>query len=195
MKHVVLLGDSLRLHYQPIVAEQLGADISVYGPSENCRDSRTLLRHLDEWALCRTADVVQVNCGLHDIRHDPGAAGPVVGLAEYRENLERILSLLQARVTKRVIFATSTPINEERHNANRPGRRYAVDIAAYNAVALEVTVQLGIVVNDLYRAVIGEGSDRLLKSDGVHFSEHGYRFLGVHVARAISSALQRDCGS
>jgi lysophospholipase L1-like esterase len=189
MKHVVLLGDSLRLHRQPIVAEQLGAGVSVYGPPENCRDSRTLLRHLDEWAPCRTADVVHVNCGLHDIRHDPGGAGPVVDLAEYRENLERVLSLLWARVTKHVIFATSTPINEDRHNANRPGRRYAVDVAAYNAVALGLTAQLGIAVNDLYGAVVSEGADGLLKCDGVHFNEHGYRFLGLHVARAISSVL------
>ena len=60
----------------------------------------------------------------------------------------------------RVVFATSTPIDEARHNATRPGRRYAADVASYNVVALEVTTQLGIPVNDLYRAVTKDAQDR-----------------------------------
>ena len=36
---VLLIGDSIRLEYQPLVAARLGASVEVSGPPENCGDN------------------------------------------------------------------------------------------------------------------------------------------------------------
>jgi len=68
---VLLLGDSIRMHYQPVVRQELGPDFEVRGPAENCATSRNLLANLERWALAAPASIIHVNAGLHDLRYDP----------------------------------------------------------------------------------------------------------------------------
>lgn len=127
MGKVVLIGDSIRMGYEPFVREGLAGVAEVLGPAENCAASGDVLARLDEWALARGADVVHVNCGLHDIRRERGAHGPATPLGEYRANVEAILRRL-AGSGARVVWATTTPVIEERHNAVKEFDRLSADV-------------------------------------------------------------------
>lgn len=66
---LMLIGDSIRMHYGPWVARELAPDLDVWGPSENCGNSASVLAHIDEWLADQRPDVVHLSCGLHDLRH------------------------------------------------------------------------------------------------------------------------------
>ena len=70
MKTIVLIGDSIRMGYQEKVREQLADWAYVWVPEENGGTSENILAHLDKWVLSRRADVVHINCGLHDIKKE-----------------------------------------------------------------------------------------------------------------------------
>ena len=72
---VLLLGDSIRMSYQPIVAEKMQGRAEVVGPADNCQFSLYTLSSLDRWiATLGQPDVVHWNNGLHDIGHNPNRA-------------------------------------------------------------------------------------------------------------------------
>lgn len=185
---ILLLGDSIRMNYQPYVREELGAEFAVSGPAENCATSRNLLANLDRWALAAPASIVHVNAGLHDLRYDPGRDAPVVPVDEYESNVRAILERLRERTNARLIWATTTPVHEKLHAEHKLSRRRESDVTSYNAVATRVARELGVEIDDLCAAVLAHGPDALWSEDGVHFNDRGYRFLGAHVARAIRGA-------
>lgn len=188
MPRAVLIGDSIRLGYEGHVRAALGADAVVLSPRDNGGTSANVLAHLDAWAVDPAPDVVHVNCGLHDLRREFGAARRAVEPADYAGNVEAILRrLLDAGIAP--IWATTTPVNEAWHHARKGFDRYEGDVTAYNAIAEGVARRLGIPVNDLYDVVMRAGRDALLLPDGVHFRDEGYALLGDAVARAIRRAL------
>ena len=91
MRTAILIGDSIRMGYEPCVREALEGTADVTGPAENGGTSANVLAHLDEWALSRGADVVHVNCGLHDIKRERGGTGTATPLDEYRANMRRVV--------------------------------------------------------------------------------------------------------
>ena len=56
---VVLIGDSIRMGYAPLVAETLAGRVRVVNPEPNGGDSRKVLANLDEWAIREHPDVVR----------------------------------------------------------------------------------------------------------------------------------------
>ncbi len=69
MKKVMLIGDSIRLGYQAKVAELLGENTLVRGPSDNCRFSAYTLFNLSAWVPDNDFDVIQWNNGQWDTCH------------------------------------------------------------------------------------------------------------------------------
>ena len=63
---VLLIGDSIRLGYQQLVATRLGAAVEVSGPPGYCGDSGDVLKRLGDWIAPGTT-LVAVNAGLHDL--------------------------------------------------------------------------------------------------------------------------------
>jgi lysophospholipase L1-like esterase len=182
---VILLGDSIRMGYQPHVAQELGATFRVTGPSENCATSRNLLANLDRWVPDNRASIIHVNAGLHDLRYDPHRDGPVVSIDEYESNVRAILTRLRELTEARLIWATTTPVHEKLHAEQQLARRRESDVASYNAIAARIAQELDADIDDLCAAVLAHGPDKLWSPDGVHFSDAGSRFLGAEVARAI----------
>jgi lysophospholipase L1-like esterase len=189
MKRVILIGDSIRMGYQPVVTKELEGLAGVWGPSENGGTSDNVLAHLDEWAVSREADLVHVNCGLHDIKRLRDADDIFVPLERYRSNVTEILRTLVERTSARVIWATTTPVNQTRHAERKGFDRYERDVADYNRTAVDVARELGVEVNNLWETVMRSGRDALLGEDGVHFTQAGYGLLGSAVARAARGAL------
>lgn len=189
MPRVALIGDSIRRHYGPHVAQQLGGDgIEVWDPEENCGSSRIVRSHIAGWIKDQGFDVVHVNCGLHDVRRHPGAVRPEVGLEEYRANVDAILAALVGWGLQ-VVWATSTPVDEARHRAARFSDRRLEDVVTYNEASLEVARRWGVACNDLYGAVTEVGAGGVLGEDGVHCTPEGYAFLAGRVVEAVRGVL------
>jgi isoamyl acetate esterase len=192
MKKLVLIGDSIRLHYQPLVMQELATEALVCGPVENCRTSADILANAKEWILDHSPDIVHINCGMHDLRIDPGISSCQVSIEDYASNLDEIFALISRSGQRTLIWATLTPLNERRHQSFRPSQRYESDVALYNETALNLARKHGAEINDLHRSVAEAGTDRLLSADGVHFTDEGYGFLAAAVASAARKCLCRD---
>ena len=189
MKKIILIGDSISMGYRGFVQCELHGLATCWGPDENGGDSRNVLAHLDDWVLSRPADIIHLNCGLHDLKREFGATQTQVPLEEYESNVRLILQKIQEKSSARLIWATTTPVNEEKHHSLKGFDRCEADVAAFNAAALGVATELGVVVNDLFAVVEQAGRDELLLEDGVHFTPDGYRVLGAAVSRSVRAAL------
>ena len=184
MAQVVLIGDSIRMGYEAVVREVLSG-VSVWSPEQNGGDSSRVRENLKAWAIVHNPKVVHLNCGLHDLKKDFETGTAQVPIEQYEENLRAILSRLQGETEARVVFALTTPVNEEWHHARKGFDRFEADVVSYNHVAQTICDELDIVVNDLFSVVVNAGRDRLLKPDGVHFGDEGCELLGKTVAGVI----------
>jgi lysophospholipase L1-like esterase len=189
MPKVVLIGDSIRMGYQAVVREALGAKITLWAPAENGGNSENVRQHSVDWIVAHAPDGVHINCGLHDIKTPFGGTAKAINIGAYRYNVEHILRAAQATGAS-VIWASTTPVNHAWHHANKEFDRYEADVRAYNEVAGEVAAGLGVPINDLYAIVMAAGRDALLLPDGVHYRPEGYALLGAAVARAIAPHLR-----
>ena len=189
MKQVILIGDSIRMGYQDAVGSILARTAEVWGPQENGGTSANVLTHLDEWALSRDPDVVHVNAGLHDLRKERGSGQARVPLDDYRANVAEIFGKLNDQTNAKVIWATTTPVNEQWHREQKDFDRFEADVVAYNAVAIEIARQAGAAINDLCTVMTQAGADAYLSPDGVHFNGPGYDILADAVADAARAVL------
>lgn len=189
---VVLVGDSIRLGYAPVVAEALRGRAEVVSPAENGGDSANVLAHLDDWVIRRKPAVVYLNAGLHDLKTDPQTGAKQVGLDDYKRNLAAILGRLDRETSARIIVATTTPVIDERHAARKAGfDRRETDVAAYNAAARAVAARSPVTaVDDLHALVERLGPADALGPDGTHFTPAANRALGERVARTVLDALR-----
>lgn len=184
---LVLIGDSIRLGYEASVRERLAGRAVTTGPATNCGNSASVLRHLDRWAIAQQPAVVHLNCGLHDLR----LAGTYdVDVARYEANLREIVQRLELETSATLIFATTTPVDDERHAGRDVGfDRLDADVRTYNEAAVRVMQDAGVSVNDLHAAVVAGGPERLLLDDGTHFTHVGYELLAAAVAGAVEPHL------
>ena len=197
LPRVVLIGDSIRGGYQPLVERKLTGVAEVVGPGGST--SRSVLENLDAWILSRNPAVVHINCGLHDCYIEE--SGQLrVPLDEYRVNLTKIFDRLSRESRARIVWATTTPVIEERQIASRPPNGYGrlvrrdSDVRAYNAVSVELARSRGIEVHDLYGVVMAAGRDTLLGHDGIHYTDAGNEVLARAVAEIVRARLGRAGG-
>jgi len=169
---VMLIGDSIRLGYQDKVIELLEGRADVVGPGENCRFSAYTLFNLagSGWVPGDDYDVIQWNNGQWDTCHMPD--GKIhTPLDIYIELQERIAGILMKK-TKRLVFATTTPVwPEQFENATVHPRRNE-DIEEYNAAAVDLMGRLGVEVNDL-NSPVKEDLKRYICDDMVHLTPDG----------------------
>jgi acyl-CoA thioesterase-1 len=191
MHKVVLIGDSIRMHMQADVAAELAGYAEVWGPTLNAGTTSNTLRHLEDWALSRPADLIHINVGLHDLaRMHENKLEPRNAVSVYKANVRTILSTIRTvRPTVKLYWARTTPVHEARHHATKGFERYEADVDAYNAAADEVTRELGVESNDLFKVVMDAGRDRLLTPDGVHYTPEGQKLLAKAVAGFVRAKL------
>jgi lysophospholipase L1-like esterase len=180
---VLLIGDSIRLAYQPLVAASLGDSVEISGPAVGCGDSRNLLDRLDDWVPPEPR-LVLFNAGLHDIRRSGKDGRHQVEIASYTANLTAIVRGLRERGAA-AVFLTTTPVDDLRHaDAGKPDRLDA-DVQRYNEAARRVMEELEVPVVDLY-ALIGP---TLIAADGVHLTAQGNAAVAGAVAATILDLL------
>ena len=182
---VLLLGDSIRMSYQPLVAHLLVGKATVIGPADNCQFSLYTLSSLDRWlAELGQPDVVHWNNGIHDAGHNPNRSPVQIPIDMYRENLELILRRLQA-LTPHVIWATSTPVHPQRPFRDDQWSWRNDEIDRYNEAAAELMQANAIPTNDLHR-LVWASLDDCLAEDQLHLSARGQQVCAEAVAAAVS---------
>src|SRR5439155_18642043 len=129
----------IRQGYAPLVAKLLQGKAVVVNPAANGGDSANVLKHLDEWAFNQKADVIHFNCGLHDLKLLKKTKRHQVELPAYEANLKEIVARLRKGTDAALVFASTTPIHDERH-AQRGANfdRFEADVRRYNATAVTV---------------------------------------------------------
>ncbi len=201
LPRLLWLGDSIFVHYRPYLLRFLEgvAEIETrngyrealenldHPRGTNCGDSSMVLAFLQH-VLAKPefkARCLVINCGLHDIKTEPGSSRCQVSLAEYEENLMAILRLRREYGLSLVWIAT-TPVVDARHQKHCPEvHRHERDVLAYNAAAEKLMRADGVPVLDLHRftsCLEGE-----LYIDHVHYTEEvralQAAFLSGHMER------------
>lgn len=194
IKRITLLGDSIRLGYEATVRKELADIAEVWSPADNGQHSTHTLMNFQAWVVEPKPDLIHVNFGLWDCRRVSRQHNDnLVPLAHYRDNVASFLRLAAAATGACLIWATTTPVLQDRHRAKFTAAqdpfRVAADISLYNAAALDVAAAAQVPVNDLHAFVTNCDSSRLICDDGVHYTEEGSTLLGREVADIIRKQL------
>lgn len=180
MQKLILLGDSIRMGYQPEVAKILEGRMEVFGPNENGRWSGYTLNSLRFWMPeWPGADVIHLNVGMWDTGDDYGFGRSFTRLPDYKENLELILRVLRENYPQaRLILATTTPTLDRDQQVIRD----------YNEVLSCVAREHGVFLNDLYGLFAGK-EEQYVCPDKLHLTLEGFRLAAQQVVRAVEKAL------
>ncbi len=190
MKKIVLIGDSIRMGYDKYVKEALAGSAEVYYPTENCRFAEYVLRYAHEWKTSGEwgddVDLVHWNAGLWDVL-ELFEDEPLTSPDYYGEAIARIDKRLRWLFPKaKIVFATSTPVDESRCGVNFR-RRNAV-IEQYNGIAVRALSGTDTVINDLYALMAN--APLTYHSDFVHFyTPEGTERIGGRVLAVICNQL------
>jgi len=185
---ILIIGDSISMGYTPFVTEMLAERAEVVHNPGNGGDSRNVRANLQAWLAEMPAEIVHVNCGLHDIKVQFDSDARQVPLGEYRENLSWVAGRLAACGAV-PIWANTTPVVESWHHERKEFDRFNADVEAYNAAAAGIMAAAGIAVTDLHSAVLAAGPEKLLSPDGVHFPDAGYRLLAETVVAGLEAVM------
>jgi len=198
---IYVIGDSISVHYGPYLEKSLKGMIE-YSRKEgvglalkdlnaaqgaNGGDSLRVLTFLKEKASSGgiAADLLVLNCGLHDIKTSPATGAKQVPLDEYETNLEAIIVTTTAMKLP-MIWVRTTPCDEKIHNRLSPNfHRFAADGIAYNEVADRVMKKHGIPMIDLYAFTLNCSREPYI--DHVHFTEDIRQLQGAFIAGWLCS--------
>ena len=190
LPRVLLLGDSIRMSYQPHVKRLLDGRAEVTGPADNCQYSLYTLSSLGRWiGELGQPDIVHWNNGIHDSGHNPARSPIQIPIDMYRANLEFILNQLTG-MSPNVIWATTTPVHPDRPFGDEGWSWRNEEIDQYNHVARELMESRGVPINDLHTLVWANVAE-LLCEDQLHLSEAGQEACAKAVAACVSTVLSR----
>ena len=186
---VVLIGDSIRMGYQPLVTKKC-KKAEVWGPTENCRHSLWVLDHFQEWVADQEPDVVHVNFGIHDCIPMFDGDHQIL-LPQYRLSLKRVIAKVKELGNTQMVWATTTPLyrSEQDKPMNEWQIRGDANLKVYNDAALEIVQAEGLPVNDLHEVIMSNDYTKCLIEDGCHMTEFGNEVLSDAVVKATAALL------
>jgi hypothetical protein len=202
MKRLVLLGDSISLHYGPFLRNYLEGRCTIRGKEEegealnsldvplggNGGDSGMVLEYLSRRPDAMDCDIFLFNCGLHDIKGDLQTGILQVPIEQYRANLEAICCLLEKHPLKSA-FIRSTPVDDFLHaKRNQSFSRKNSDLVRYNAAADEIMKAHRVPCIDLYGFTLSLGSG--VFQDHVHFTPEVRRLQAAYIGGAADLLLE-----
>lgn len=182
---ILLLGDSIRMSYQPMVAFQMQGRAVVTGPVDNGRFALYTSMRLGAWiSECGEPDIVHWNNGIWDCGHNRFRGPQQFDVEDYLTNLGTILTALRT-YTDRIIFATSTPVHPDKpHRPEGDWNWTNADIDRFNDAARKMMDSEGIPINDL-NSVVAADPDKYLDDDMLHLTHEGRHACGAAVVEAI----------
>lgn len=195
LPRVLLIGDSISIGYTKAVVERMKGKADVQRVKGNAGHTQMGLARLPEWINAENGrwDVIHFNWGLWDLCYrnpdskTQGHRDKVNGTLthspkEYRDNLQKIVAMLQQTGAK-LIWASITPVP-----AGEAGRKVGDDLI-YNRVAAEVMKEHDIPINDLHDLMIPHMETMTVAPGNVHFTTEGSQLLAEKVASAIEKVL------
>jgi lysophospholipase L1-like esterase len=203
---IFLIGDSISVQYWPYLRAYL-SDIAVIerkkddGQAEknldvptgsNGGDSRMVLGYLRARYSnpAFRPNYLLLNCGLHDVKHDPATGIIQVTEEDYRKNLNEIVALSEKNHTK-LIWIRTTYVVDSIHNAKSSSiRRYGDDVIRYNAIADEVMAQHRIKSIDLYSFSKLQGIEHI--ADHVHYDLPTRALQAAYIAGFIEREVKNE---
>jgi len=182
MRKVLLMGDSIRMNYEPRLRELVGHSASIHSPDENCRFAAYTLFNLTGWAPDDDFDVIHWNNGQWDLCYMPDGRihTPLPWYLEYEKRIAEIL-LGKGR---RVIFATISPVFDDQFDTAEQNGRRNEDIVAYNRAVSAELAAMGVEINDLH-AALAQDVRACICEDKVHLAPEGIERCARLVAAAI----------
>lgn len=178
LPRLMLIGDSIRMNYQPVVEQELSGEFEVAAPAENCRFAKFALNELERWfEACGEPDIIHWNIGLWDSAVVCKEDGMFTSPEEYLYYMSRIQREL-FKHTDQVIFATTTPV--------QPGclNQHIEYVESLNRIIIPFMQEQGVAINDLYQLLKSRGSG-LQSPDGIHLNSQGQQICGKAVADAV----------
>jgi len=195
MKKIVLVGDSIRLGYEKYVKEAFDGVAEVYSPAENCRFAQYVLRNFHEWKRKHEwpddVDVVHWNAGLWDTitLFEDGTLTPPDFYADTVRRIDKRIRMCYPNA--KVIFATSTHVQEDKYLNKKKAARYNSDTAKFNRLAIEALEGTGTYIDDLFE--VTEDAPESAFSDMTHYNTpEGCELIGGAVVRCICEVLDID---
>ncbi|MCF7687364.1 MAG: SGNH/GDSL hydrolase family protein [Cephaloticoccus sp.] len=203
---VYVLGDSISIHYGPFLqqhlrgvmdyARKVGEDEARLNLDEpagaNGGDSMRILTFLEAKSRAGgiDADVILVNCGLHDIRTNPQTGAKQITPEHYAENLRAIIATV-ATMPPKLVWIRSTAFDEAVHNSRGVGfHRHLTDLEAYNAIADAIMRGAEVPVIDLHGFTLNLGPD--LYCDHAHFHESIREKQAAYIAGWLQAYTQQN---
>lgn len=185
-RKILLLGDSIRMGYQPFVQDILKNEADVWGPAENCAYALYTATRLSAWLEeSGVPDLVHWNNGLHDSGCNL-RRGPIqFSIGDYLRNLEEIYKQLQATGAK-IIWATTTPVSKV--PTQIPFWSFSnEDIKKYNLVASNFATTHNLVINDLHALL--DDKEEYFSEDHIHLNEDGRKVLAQQVVSILRANI------
>jgi lysophospholipase L1-like esterase len=207
MRRVFLLGDSISIGYAPFLRRFVDGHCAIQqksGMEESLRDlnaaiganggdSGHCLSYLQAMVPCGRlqADLLLLNCGLHDIKCQPGMRSRQVSAEVYRENLCAILTLAREAFVP-VLWVRTTPVEERVHNTpDCSVWRYEADVQTYNAIADEVMAAADVRSVDLHAFTCQIAPSGQRTTDGRHFPDYICELQGAFIAGWLRGMVVR----
>lgn len=183
MKKLLLIGDSVRMNYQPAVVRRLNGIVQICAPQDNARFARYTLWYIREWlGTYGTPDIVHFNNGMWDVyRHEKNGEIFTGDIKDYMTSIEKIYNLIAATGAK-IIFATTTPVRDDNPNAKNS------DIDRYNAAALSILAHKPVIINDL-NLLLRHNTQKYICDDLMHLSQDGIELCGEKISETVKSLL------
>jgi lysophospholipase L1-like esterase len=201
-----LIGDSISVQYRPYLKDYLAGIADMDGKQDdgqaeknldvpagaNGGDSRMVFAYLRSKFKnpAFKPDFLLLNCGLHDIKHDPETGVIQVTEDDYRKNLEGIVKLLRQNKVQLIWIRTTWVVDDIHNRKSSSIRRYEADVLKYNAIADEVCRKNKIPSIDLYTFSKQQGMEHI--ADHVHFDEPTRALQAAYIAGFVQSILQKQ---
>lgn len=199
---IFVIGDSISIQYGPYLKDLLpprfaydrkGGDDALRdldrAVGANGGDSAMVLDYLRSLQAAGgpAADVLLINCGLHDIKTDPVSGAKQIPIAAYETNLRAVVALAR-QLCRTVVWMRITPCDEAVHNNPQSVfHRFAADCLAYNAVADRVMAETGVASIDLHGFTSRLGGT--LYCDHVHFLPEVRRQQAAYLAGWLDASF------
>ena len=190
---VFLIGDSIRMGFQPWAQRALEGRATLVSPEENCRYTQYTYTSLAAWKELfpdpAAVKLVHWNNGHWDAAHWDKDPRPLNSEAEYAAMLVRIHQRLRRYFPgAKILFATTSPPNP--NGTMGPNPRTRAEIARYNEAARAALEPLGVQIDDVWAFLRDWGAEDY--ADYVHLTESGFERLGLHVADVIRAARKEQ---
>ena len=193
---IYVMGDSISIQYGPYLKKFLNPkftysrkedeeEVSLnfdHPAGANGGDSSMVLSFFKAKLSSHkiNADLILLNCGLHDIKANIITKKNQVPIDLYIQNLEEILQLFKNTKLK-IIWLRTTPCNDKIHNTDiSTFFRFSKDCISYNYAADELMKKNKTPIIDLYSFTNQFGDD--LYYDHVHFHPHICEKQGAFIA-------------